>query len=98
MSKYKNYWYGIVKKLIGEYRNLNVSSPMEKRFLNAINLTLSQMNQQEREIVVGILIDKAKSIPEVAKECNRTKKEINLIVSDFVNEVGLLGGFKTKRR
>lgn len=100
MSKPKHYWYGIARKMcMRYYKLLDWKSMQEFVFLNAINRSLSELEQypdatDRHAAIEYVLFLQRGSIVGAAHRLHYSEATIQRWINQFVNTVGRNAGFK----
>jgi hypothetical protein len=98
-SRYKNYWYGIVKKMVQRYPDLKNEMTMQSAIMsnaieNAIADTKLLPDGERRVKAVEIVYVKgSENIDGAAIKLYASRRTVERWLSSFINLVGKYGGY-----
>ena len=99
MGKFKNDWYGSVKKFIMiYYPKGDESTEIRKKIIENCNIVLLEMAKNEHgkdqiKAIKMVLIDKTHTVDGVALELHYGSRTVQRWVSRFIEQVGERSGF-----
>ena len=99
MSKPKNYWYGIVNRMIKQYYHLDCTVEQERIYQDAINSALNEVKTQafadaKIKTIEEVLFKSYLSINGIAQQVHFSEYTVQHWLNCFVNRVGVLAGYK----
>lgn len=99
MSRPRNYWYGIAKKMTSRYYKLDSSIEQERIFNDAVTATIKQTEQSgelagdKLKAVKLVLFDQRYTIQGAALKLHYSEFAVQKWLNEFVNLVGVNAGY-----
>lgn len=98
MSRYRYWWYGMVRAIISRYNELDETKEKEKEYKKAIDDAITETLQKDEgssrvKAVQMVYIENRYTINGMAKEVYWSERKVKKWLSDFVLLVGSKIGF-----
>lgn len=96
--RYKKYWYGIIRNMVRNYKDLvKDDSAASKQFVEAVRNTIEEVSRdkgEEKARVIRTYLDSGCDYTYTIRNAYYEDRKVQEIISSFIYSVGEKMGFK----